>query len=179
MANSTRWSMNFSNGSPYSDPQSDGLTLGASTSIPNKWKKIAQRCLQIQIPKARSHTPNQHFKATTQDAKIMKWYGFNGLDVRMENPTASKISYRFSIGIVKTAGCYYPFCVLFVSIYSWKFIIIIVVNFFPLFFPIMLLWYSYVKFSLLMSNFNLILKIDKGWIGLLKPLHFPLSLFFF
>ncbi len=100
----------------------------------NKWKKIAQRCLQIQIPKARSHTPNQHFKATTQDAKIMKWYGFNGLDVRMENPTASKISYRFSIGIVKSAGCYYPFCVLFVSIYSWKFIIIIVVNlFFPIF----------------------------------------------
>jgi hypothetical protein len=58
----------------------------------------------------------------------MKWYGFNGLDVRMENPTASKISYRFSIGIVKSAGCYYPFCVLFVSIYSWKFIIIIVVK---------------------------------------------------
>lgn len=101
--------------------------------------------------------------------------------MRMENPTASKISYRFSIGIVKSAGCYYPFCVLFVSIYSWKFIIIIVVMilFFPLFFPIMLLWYSYVKFSLLMSNFNLILKIDKGWIGLLKPLHFFLSLFSF
>jgi hypothetical protein len=30
-----------------------------------------------------------------------------------------------------------------------------------------------------MSNFNLILKIDKGLIGLLKPFHFPLSLFSF
>jgi hypothetical protein len=49
--------MNFFNGSPYSDPQSDGLTLGASTSIPKQMEKDCPKMSPNPNPKGQiSHS---------------------------------------------------------------------------------------------------------------------------